>query len=83
MDFSFIEDKDLRAKAEEGNKAELKELNENITTKVEEAIVGLKSKNGELLGEKKTIQGFHTPFPAAFSTRRRLCFLLPHPLNHL
>lgn len=56
MDFTFIEDADLRAQAEEGNKAELKELNEGIDTKISDAIAGLKNKNEELLGEKKLVQ---------------------------
>ena len=56
MDFAFITDEEVRTKAEEENKAELKELNESITAKIEEAVVGLKSKNEELLGEKKTVQ---------------------------
>lgn len=56
MDFSFIEDAAIRAKAEEGNAAELKEINESIDTKVSEAIAGLQSKNDELIGEKRTVQ---------------------------
>ena len=56
MDFGFIEDADLRAKAEEGNVAELKELNESIDSKISEAIAGLQAKNDELIGEKRSVQ---------------------------
>jgi hypothetical protein len=56
MDFSFIEDETLRAQAEEAYNAEQKANAEDIDAKIAEAVEGLKNKNEELLGEKKTIQ---------------------------
>ena len=59
-DFTFIEDADLREKVENAHKLEIDELTINLTnstkTKVAEAIEGLKAKNAEILGEKKTLQ---------------------------
>lgn len=59
-DFTFIEDADLREKVENAHKLEVDELTVNLTnaskTAVEEAVLGLKSKNTEILGEKKTLQ---------------------------
>ncbi len=56
MDFSFIEDADQRAQAEKTYEAEMKAVTEDIDGKISEAVAGLKTKNDELLGEKKTIQ---------------------------
>ncbi len=58
-DFTFIEDADLREKAENANKIEVDQLTIDLTnsakTQVEEAVGGLKTKNEELLGEKKEL----------------------------
>lgn len=56
MKFDFIEDVDLRQKAEEAYEAEMKATTESIDAKIQEAVEGLKAKNEELLSEKKTIQ---------------------------
>lgn len=59
-DFDFIEDKGLREKVENAHKLEVDELTVNLTnaskTAVEDAVSGLKTKNTEILGEKKTLQ---------------------------
>ena len=56
MDFNFITDEDLRKQATEAYEAEQKSNVEDIDAKINSAIEGLKSKNTELLGEKKVIQ---------------------------
>jgi len=56
MDFTFIEDDKLRGQAEEAYNAEVKANTEDIDSKISAAVAGLKTKNEELLGEKKTIQ---------------------------
>ena len=60
MPFSFIEDADLREKAENAHKLTVDELTINLTnsakTQVEEAVTDLKSKNTEILNEKKALQ---------------------------
>lgn len=59
-DFTFIEDADLREKVENAHKLEVDELTVNLTnaskTAVDEAVSGLKTKNAEVLNEKKTLQ---------------------------
>lgn len=59
-DFDFIEDADLREKAENANKIEVDQLTIDLTnstkTQVDEAVKGLKDKNTEILGEKKALQ---------------------------
>jgi len=59
-DFTFIEDKDIREKVEDLHKLEVDEVTINLTNKAksdqEESEKGLKAKNVELLGEKKTLQ---------------------------
>ena len=56
-DFDFIEDADLREKAVNAHKIEVDQLTINLTdaakTQVEDAVTGLKTKNAELLDEKK------------------------------
>ncbi len=54
--FEYIEDEDLRAKAVADYEAQMTNINAEIATKIETAVQGLKSKNDELLNEKKTIQ---------------------------
>jgi len=58
--FDFIEDADLREKAENAHKIEVDQLTIDLTnankTAVEEAVSGLKAKNTELLDEKKVLQ---------------------------
>lgn len=60
VDFSFIEDADIREKAENAHKLEVDELTVDLTnqakTQVEDAVTGLKNKNAELLDEKKKAQ---------------------------
>ena len=60
MNFDFITDDTVRATAETTYQAEqdasATALEVTIQTKVDDAVAGLKSKNEELLGEKKTIQ---------------------------
>lgn len=56
MEFEFIEDEAVRAKAVEAHKASVASINEGIDTKIEEAVGQLKAKNEELIGEKRTIQ---------------------------
>lgn len=54
--FDFIEDEEQRAKAVEAHNNAITEINDSITVKIDEATTGLKTKNDELLGEKKDIQ---------------------------
>lgn len=58
-DFTFIEDEELRTKAEDAHKIDVDELTVNLTnsakTQVEEAVEGLKTKNAEILDEKKAL----------------------------
>ena len=49
VDFSFIEDETTRQKA-------IDVYNESLTAKINEEVAGLKRKNEELLGEKKSVQ---------------------------
>jgi DNA-directed RNA polymerase subunit F len=56
MDFDFIEDEEVRAKAIEAHKASMDQVMISIDEKIEEATSGLKQKNDELLNEKKQIQ---------------------------
>lgn len=57
--FDFIEDADLREKVENAHKLEVDELTINLTnsakTQVEEAVTGLKTKNQQILDEKKAL----------------------------
>lgn len=57
--FDFIEDADVREKAENAHKIEVDQLTIDLTnnakTQVEEAVGGLKTKNAELLDEKKAV----------------------------
>ncbi len=59
-DFKFITDADLREKAENEHKIDIDQLTIDLTnsakTQIEEAVTGLKTKNAELLNEKKTAQ---------------------------
>lgn len=59
-DFDFITDDDLRTKAEDVHKIEVDKITVDLTnaakTQVEEAVSGLKTKNSEILDEKKTLQ---------------------------
>jgi len=59
-EFDFIEDADLRAKAEDAHKLIVDGLTIDFTnsakTQVEEAVTGLKTKNEEVIGEKKVLQ---------------------------
>jgi len=59
-EFDFIEDTDLRAKAEDAHKIAVDKVTVDLTnankTVVEEAVSGLKTKNEEIIGEKKTLQ---------------------------
>jgi len=60
MPFKFIEDADLRAKVENAHKIETDQLTINLTNsakqQVDEAVTGLKTKNAEILDEKKVLQ---------------------------
>jgi len=56
MDFSFIEDADLRTKAETEYAAEETTRKAETQTLIDTSILGLKTKNQELLDEKKQIQ---------------------------
>lgn len=60
FNFDFIEDKELRAKAETDAKAQFEQiqisLNDTFQKKLDETVEGLKSKNDELLDEKKQLQ---------------------------
>ena len=49
MDFEFIQDEELRNKA-------IEEFNKTLNAKIQEEVSGLKRKNEELLGEKKSVQ---------------------------
>lgn len=49
MDFEFIQDEELRNKA-------IEEFNKTLNAKIQEEVSGLKKKNEELLGEKKSVQ---------------------------
>jgi hypothetical protein len=53
--FDFIEDEGVRTQAEETFNGQMAEVNDQIQVKIEEAVSGLKSKNDELLNEKKKI----------------------------
>jgi len=59
-DFTFIEDKEVREKVEDMHKLEVDELTINLTNKAkadqEESEKGLKTKNAEILDEKKILQ---------------------------
>jgi hypothetical protein len=56
MDFEFIEDEGLRAKAKEAFETQMQKTNEKFKLQMDEEVSGLKTKVDELLGEKKTIQ---------------------------
>lgn len=56
MNFDFIEDESIRIQAQEKYKESVSKLTADIDAKIEEATSGLKSKNEELLDEKKKIQ---------------------------
>jgi hypothetical protein len=60
VDFSFIEDPDLREKAENVAKIKIDQLTVDLSnsakSQIEEAVAGLKAKNTEILTEKKTLQ---------------------------
>ncbi len=63
MDFTFITDEELRKKAIEAHESEMAEIKDTMKTEfksdmqsaIDEAVQGLKSKNNELLDEKKKI----------------------------
>jgi len=56
MDFSFIEDPEQRAKAEQEYQESLKAaIEENVQKAVDQEVSGLKAKNEELLNEKKKL----------------------------
>jgi hypothetical protein len=56
MDFSFIEDAELREKAEKEYQESIKAaVEENVQKVVEKEVSGLKAKNEELLNEKKKL----------------------------
>jgi hypothetical protein len=56
MDFSFIEDPEMRAKAEQEYQESIKAaVEENVAKAVEAEVSGLKAKNEELLTEKKKL----------------------------
>jgi len=54
--FDFITDEAVRAKAEETFNKQIEEVNKSVSSKIEEAVAGLQSKNTELLSEKKSFQ---------------------------
>jgi hypothetical protein len=54
--FEFIEDDGLREKAEAALTTKMEELTSSVDEKIDEAVAGLKAKNEELIGEKKSIQ---------------------------
>ena len=56
MPFSFIEDEALRAKVESAHNGIVTDLNDKHTADLDEKLSGLKSKNTELLDEKKQVQ---------------------------
>jgi len=56
MNFDFIEDPELRKKAEDEYAASMQELKDGFKATLEETVLGLKTKNTELLDEKKKIQ---------------------------
>jgi hypothetical protein len=56
MDFSFIEDADLRATAETNYATDVTAQTAATQVLIDESISGLKEKNTQLLDEKKTIQ---------------------------
>lgn len=56
MDFEFIEDEGQRAQAVEAYNGAVAKLNEGIDVKIDEATSGLKTKNEEILDEKKKLQ---------------------------
>ena len=77
MPFSFITDPEQRSKAEAAHKASMEAITLSIETKVAEATTGLKTKNEELLNEKKkiadTLKNFENLDPTA--AREALKFL--------
>lgn len=56
MEFEFIEDEQVRAKAKAAYEDSIRKVHDGVQAKVDEAVAGLKTKNEELLGEKKKIQ---------------------------
>ena len=60
MPFKFIEDAEVKEKVENAHKLVVDELSINLTnsakTQVETAVSGLKTKNEEILNEKKLLQ---------------------------
>jgi len=54
--FDYIEDPALKAKAEEEYNASIVTINGGVQKKIDEAVSGLKTKNDEILGEKKKLQ---------------------------
>lgn len=55
FDFSFIEDEGLRTKALESAQSVLSEVKDQHKLKLDEEVNGLKSKNAEILDEKKKV----------------------------
>ncbi len=53
--FDFIEDEGVRGQAQEAFDGQMTVVNDSIQTKIDEAVGGMKSKNEELLDEKKKI----------------------------
>ncbi len=56
MDFTFIEDEAVRATAVENYNADQEEKKVETQKMIEESVTGLKSKNDDLLNEKKKVQ---------------------------
>ena len=56
MEFEFIEDMEVRQKAIDAHTASVKSIEESLALKIDEAIKPLKTKNEELIGEKRKIQ---------------------------
>lgn len=54
--FEFIQDEELRTKVQETYDNSVKEIGDKHTLTMDEAVSGLKSKNAELLDEKKQVQ---------------------------
>lgn len=54
--FEFIEDETLRQQAIDAHNATIAQVNESVKKQLDEAVTGLKSKNEELIAEKRQIQ---------------------------
>ncbi|MGW8179102.1 MAG: hypothetical protein ACWGQW_10105 [bacterium] len=60
--FEFIEDEKVREQAVAELNAQIEEVNKGVDNRISEAIAGLKTKNDELLGEKKKLQAIAERF---------------------